>query len=324
MTPGASIELAARLLGRSCSIERAITVDQTNFSVVVDESVVVKWLRPPVPVPHPGVQLIRHLTDAGFDEMPSLVGVDEREGVVHAMVTSYLPGALDGWDWYVDDVEAWLDDTLGLDDVLEPARRMGAITARLHAALADLQPSTVALDSVAEQAMADLRLAKNRLDDLRWLGEQAVANSLQPLRDVGRVRGHRIHGDLHAGQFLRAGTTMVVTDFDGNPLQDLVGRSGAQSPLRDLASMLQSIGHVGSVVVKRLRPNRAGDVDRFRRQAVATALAAYAAMHDIDENLLRAFQVAQELHEYAYSIHHLPHWRYVADDALPTLLDIDR
>ncbi len=299
-------------------------VDQTNFSVVVDESVVVKWLRPPVPAPHPGVQLIRHLTDAGFDEMPSLVGVDERDGVVHAIVTSYLPGALDGWGWYVDDVEAWLDDTLRCDDVLEPARRMGEITARLHAALADLQPSAVALGSVAEQAMADLRLARDRLDDLQWLGEQTVANSLRPLRDVGPVRGHRIHGDLHAGQFLRAGATMVVTDFDGNPLQDLVGRSGAHSPLRDLASMLQSIGHVGSVVVKRRRPDRAGDVDRFRRQAVDTALGAYAATHDVDENLLRAFQVAQELHEYAYSIHHLPHWRYVADDALPTLLGIDR
>ena len=54
VTPGASMELAARLLGRPCSIERPITVDQTNRSVVVDESVVVKWLVPPVPAPHPG------------------------------------------------------------------------------------------------------------------------------------------------------------------------------------------------------------------------------------------------------------------------------
>ena len=66
VTPGASIELAARLLGRPCSVERPITVDQTNYSVVVDEAVVVKWLRPPVPVPHPGVELIRHLAAAGL------------------------------------------------------------------------------------------------------------------------------------------------------------------------------------------------------------------------------------------------------------------
>ncbi|MDP9463031.1 MAG: aminoglycoside phosphotransferase, partial [Actinomycetota bacterium] len=74
VTPGASIELAERLLGRRCSDERPITVDQTNLSVVVDESVVVKWLRPPVPAPHPGVQLIRHLAAAGFEEMPAFLG----------------------------------------------------------------------------------------------------------------------------------------------------------------------------------------------------------------------------------------------------------
>jgi hypothetical protein len=35
-----------------------------------------------------------------------------------------------------------------------------------------------------------------------------------------------------------------------------------------------------------------------------------------------AFRVAQELHEYAYSIQYLPHWRYVADAALPGLLGV--
>lgn len=320
MTPGASIELAERLLRRKCSIERPITVDQTNFSVVVDESVVVKWLRPPVPVPHPGVQLIRHLVAAGFDEMPSFVGVDERDGVVHAIVTTYLPHALDGWDWYVDDVEAWLDDRLGFAEVIDLARHMGAITARLHTALSDLQPSMIAVESVADDADADLRLAKSRLEGLGWLNEQVVANALMPLRDAGQLQGHRIHGDLHTGQFLRAGTTMVVTDFDGNPLQDLESRVRPQSPLRDVASMVQSIVHVGAVVVKRRRPDRVEDVDRFAQAATTAALDAYSATHCVDGELLRAFRVAQELHEYAYSIHHLPHWRYVADSALPSLL----
>jgi hypothetical protein len=47
---------------------------------------------------------------------------------------------------------------------------------------------------------------------------------------------------------------------------------------------------------------------------------AYTAVNYVDLELLHAFRVAQELHEYAYSIEHLPHWRYVADDALPRLL----
>jgi maltokinase len=314
------MELAARLLGGTCLLERPITVDQTNRSVVVDESVVVKWLVPPVPAPHPGVELIRHLAATGFDEMPSFVGVDERDGVVYAIVTSYLPDALDGWEWYVDDVEAWLDDRLDFDRLVGSARRMGAITARLHSALADMQPSTVALAVVADQAMADMSLTLSRLADLDWLDERRIATVLQPLRDAGEVAGHRIHGDLHAGQFLRAGETMLLTDFDGNPLQDLDDRSRSQSPLRDVASMVQSIVHVGAVVVKRRRPDRVGDIDRFTRAATAAALGEYSVTRPIDDDLLLAFRVAQELHEYAYSIQHLPHWRYVADAALPALI----
>ena len=321
MTAGASIELAERLLGRSFSVERPITVDQTNFSVVVDDAVVVKWLRPPVPVPHPGVELIRHLAAAGFDQMPALVGADERDGVVHAIVTAYLPGAVDGWDWYVDDVEAWLAGTLPFDSLTSSAQRMGSITASMHRALEDLQPALADLAEVAERGMADLRLATGRLEGLEWLDESVVATALQPLRDASRrMPAHRIHGDLHAGQFLRAGTVMQVTDFDGNPLQDATGRAQSQSPLRDVASMLQSIAHVGSIVLKRRRPDRNIDIDRFIVEATRAALDAYAAMDDVDQQLLLGFRVAQELHEYAYSIQHLPHWRYVADDALPRLL----
>ena len=316
---GASIDLVQRLLGRSATVERPITVDQTNYSVVVDESFIVKWLQPPVSVPHPGVETIRHLAAAGFDEMPSLLAAAEHDGNVHAIISAYLPGAVDGWEWYVDDVDKWLavDDAV---DVLGPARRMGAITSRLHSALADLDAAIVDVRPVVEQAIADMHLAKARLDGLEWLDEGRVRDALQPLLDTGRVDGHRIHGDLHAGQFLRSGPVMLVTDFDGNPLGDQTRRRLAQSPLRDVASLVQSLEHVAAIVVKRRRPHQRIAAERFAREATAAALQAYTADHPIDNDLLHGFRVAQELHEYAYSIHHLPHWRYVADAALPALL----
>jgi maltokinase len=191
----------------------------------------------------------------------------------------------------------------------------------MHRCLADLEPAAIDASTVAEQAMADLRLATGQLEGLEWLNEAVVVAALRPVFEARQVPGHRIHGDLHAGQFLRAGSVMQVTDFDGNPLQDAIGRARAQSPLRDVASMLQSIAHVGSIAVKRRRPDRATDVERFTVEAMRAALDAYRTMHDVDEQMLRSFRVAQELHEYAYSIQHLPHWRYVADDALPRLLD---
>lgn len=88
----------------------------------------------------------------------------------------------------------------------------------------------------------------------------------------------------------------------------------------NVASVLQSIAHVGAVVVKRRCPERGDDVQQFIDAATTAALDAYRTTHDIDLHVLHAFRVAQELHEYAYSIQHLPHWRYVADAALPRLL----
>jgi maltokinase len=316
---GVSRALAERLLGRPFVAERAVAVDQTNASVVVDETVIVKWLRPPVPAPHPGVTLIRHLERAGFTEMPELLAVDERDGVVHAIVSRYVPGAVDGWDWLVDDVDRSLAGSVSVESVIAGCARLGAITARLHAALADLQPGTADLVAVADQALADLGVARSQLDGLSWLDPAAVAAALQPLRQRS-APGQRIHGDLHAGQFLRSGATILVTDFDGNPMRDLEARARPQSPLADVAALLQSIVHVGAVVVRRRRPDRAADVDPLVAAAVAAALEAYGAQHHVDGQLLHAFRVAQELHEYAYSIEHLPHWRYVADDALPRLL----
>lgn len=322
MIAGASRELAERLLGRELSTETAITADQTNVSVVVDDCVIVKWLRPPIRAPHPGVELIRHLAASGFEQMPALLGVDERDGVVHAIVTEYVRGAVDGWQWFADDVEAWLDGSVPFEALLSSAEQMGAVAVLMHRSLADMQPTDVELGPVAERAMADLDLAVDRLDDLHWLDRSAVARALQPLVVAQHAAGHRIHGDLHAGQFLRAGSTMLVTDFDGNPLHDSAERARPQSPVRDLASLIQSIVHVGAVVVKRRRPDRATEVDLFVDQAVQAALGEYVSGHPVDDDLLLAFRVAQELHEYAYAIHHLPHWRYVADDALPRLLSL--
>lgn len=115
---------------------------------------------------------------------------------------------------------------------------------------------------------------------------------------------------------------MVVTDFDGNPLLDFAERARPQSPVRDVASMLQSIAHVAAIAVKRRCPDRAADVDRFTVAATAAALDAYSAVHRVDHRLLLAFRVSQEVHEYAYSIQLLPHWHHVAAAALPRLLGL--
>jgi maltokinase len=323
-TPGASQAVASRLLGRAVLGERPITVDQTNVSVVVGERVVVKWLRPPVPAPHPGVELLEFLKQQNFQNMPVFIGTEEADEMVLAVVTGFLPDALDGWDWFVDDVDAMLEESLSLDHTIAWARRMGELTADLHAVLGGLQRSTVATRLYHAQAIQALHDAVRAVvgDEgarLRSLAP-AIEDALLPLQSDRLLAAHRIHGDLHAGNFLRADDDLFITDFDGNPLNDVNQRRLPQSPLRDLASMLQSIDHVGRIVVKRRHPHRLADVEGFIEAATTAAHDAYAARHPVDEAVLFALRVAQELHEFHYAVTHLPRWMYVPDAALPALL----
>ena len=327
VTPGESAVVASRLVGRELAGERAITVDQTNHSVVIGEQLVVKWLQPPVLSPHPGVQLLRHLASRGFSEMPAYIGCEERDEFVLATVSEFVPGAVDGWEWFVDDVDAFLRGEGGFEDLLVWAGRIGALTARLHVALADMQATTVAARTYHASAL-------ERLDDaLRVVkGEEsvrlralvpAVHEALSPLDTGALLAAHRIHGDLHAGQFLRSGDRLLVTDFDGNPMAQGEARSLPHSPLVDVASMLQSIDHVGLIVIKRRQPDRIGEVTRFITAGVTAALDSYRNVQPIAVELLHAFRVAQELHEYCYAATHLTRWLYVPDAALPVLLRDD-
>ncbi len=315
--------MASRLVGRPLEGERAVTVDQTNQSVIVGDEVVVKWLLPPVLAPHPGVELLHHLAARGFTDMPRFLGVEQRDEMVFAVATQYLPGALDGWDWFVDEVDAWLQGATTLEEVVAWASRMGSLTAALHAALSDLQRTTVAARIYYLTALDLLEDALRIVDGdegsrLVEIGP-AARRALAPLESGEVLAAHRIHGDLHAGQFLRADDRVVITDFDGNPLVDSAERRLPQSPLLDVASMVQSIDHVGRIVVKRRHPDRGAEVDQFIESAVDAALAAYG---PVDRDLLHALRVAQELHEYLYAATHLPRWMYVPAAALPALLDL--
>ena len=323
VTPGTSAAVASRLVGRPLEGERAVTVDQTNQSVIVGDEVVVKWLLPPVLAPHPGVELLHHLAARGFTDMPRFLGVEQRDEMVFAVATQYLPGALDGWDWFVDEVDAWLQGATTLEEVVAWASRMGSLTAALHAALSDLQRTTVAARIYYLTALDLLEDALRIVDGdegsrLVEIGP-AARRALAPLESGEVLAAHRIHGDLHAGQFLRADDRVVITDFDGNPLVDSAERRLPQSPLLDVASMVQSIDHVGRIVVKRRHPDRGAEVDQFIESAVDAALAAYG---PVDRDLLHALRVAQELHEYLYAATHLPRWMYVPAAALPALLDL--
>ena len=324
-------------------------VDQTHESVVVGDSAVVKWSVhvDAVPSVPPAVAAARHLDAVGFRETPEPVGFlvhhDEDRQVLLASVTRFLPGALDGWDWYVDDLLAWARGAVPDATVVEPATALGGLVARMHVAFATpwsgspdpvARAGTVeveswrrrALGTVDEASRVTVGPAGDRFRQRADLARQVVTAGLDAA--VG-TQLTRVHGDLHVGQVLRWDGGYAVSDFDGNPVLPAAERDLPQPPARDGAGMLRALDHVGRIVDRRTGGESAERVRGWSARAREAFLAAYdtatrAAGHGdlLDARLLPAFEVEQECRELVYAARHLPRWTYVPDTALTELLPV--
>ncbi|HET7902265.1 MAG TPA: hypothetical protein VFL59_13865 [Candidatus Nanopelagicales bacterium] len=346
--------------------ERGISVDQTNESVVVGSRAMVKWA---VRLPAAGVrgaqpagERLGALMAADFAETPRPWGllrwVDPEHGsspLLLASVTSYLEGAEDGWDWAVADVNAasirsgWSEGPetglsplqKGLDAALEGPKRIGALTARMHVALAASGVRRATADDVERwesEARDELAEALRVVDGEE--GERLKARADRIASAYGSFRHHvgtpliDVHGDYHVGQILRTPSedptprfAYAVTDFDGNPVSPPERRSEPQPAALDAVGMLASLDHVGRVVLKRTDGADptivltwiAAAQEAFRSEYVDT-LARMRHAHLYDEALAVPLRLQQEVREFLYAAQHLPHWRYVPDGALQDLL----
>lgn len=314
--------------------ERAIEVDQSNESIVVGERAVVKRSVRTAPDNRRPMLLPAHLSEAGFAEMPAPLGtLGWRHGgglAPLASIAAYLPDARDGWEWYVEIVDRSIEDPSV--DALAPAAALGALTARLHACLATptevlSAPRAAAGDETVagwgRDAEHDLGFALTAIDGEEGERLRRAAPSIR--EEIARLPARPtttipIHGDLHVGQFLRWRDGLAVSDLDGDPLG-----SGALEgpPAKDVASLVQSLDHVGRIVEQR-RGETVGawiaDASEECLRSYRGELAVLDAASLFDEALLRPLRIAQELHEFVYSATYLPGWRYVPDRALAALL----
>ena len=147
---------------------------------------------------------------------------------------------------------------------------------------------------------------------------------------LARTPVQHIHGDLHVGQVLRAGET-AVRSSTSTATRSLRSHGVVQPAARDVAQLARSLDHVGHVVLHRdprAGPRRGGR-DGWSA-ARADFLTAYrGALQDhamsslLDDRLLPAFEVEQELRELVYADRHLPEWAYAPQAALRDLVPAD-
>jgi hypothetical protein len=106
--------------------ERLITADQSNQSVVIDESIIIKWQL--VAKVSQDAKKQELLSKNGFTQLPKLLGNIYWQDYLIASVNRYIKEAQDGWSWCVDyansgNSSSWVD-------------QLAQLTNQMHLALA--------------------------------------------------------------------------------------------------------------------------------------------------------------------------------------------
>jgi predicted trehalose synthase len=298
-------------LGRAT--ERPLDRDQSNSSYLLGERLVLKCYRLLRPGPHPEVELVSYLTEAGFAAVPpaagSLVWADGAGEWPVALVQGYVRDAEDGWAWSQASVRRSIEASVdtgwagelgrvvaGLHDVLAAASGPGLAPRR--ASPEDLRAWRKRAEATARQAgVVDPWV----FDGLRALG------SASPLPLLTRV-----HGDLHVGQVLRSPAGLHLVDFEGEPTRPIAERRRLDTPHRDVASLVRSFANVARWALRDADEPEAGAA--WVVEARRTFLEAYEreAPHPLDHELLCALELEKALYEIAYAAAYLPEWMPVA------------
>lgn len=312
--------------------ERAITVDQTNESVVVGERAVVKWTVVAEEGPHPALSLLATLARAGFTGTPRPWGTVDWRGRLVAIAVDYVAGAVDGWTWAIEEIrDAALSGDLA--GVGAAGAAVGELVASFHRALqGTARPATAEETSRGRSRAADdldqaLAVTTGGAHAALLRHEPALRDLLTQAPDAGTVM--RVHGDLHIGQVLRTQTTdrprYLLTDFDGNPVVPPSERGLEQPAAVDVAGMAQSFTHAGLVVRKHNPDLAAASVTAAAASMRAAFLAAYRRrLGDhaslLDDGLVTPLAARQVCREFVYAATHLPRWSYVPQAAVAMLL----
>jgi maltokinase len=314
-------------LGES-SETRPMGAEQSNSSLVIDERLALKVYRRIEAGMNPELEILRFLTERGFEHIAALEGYISYEGrpleATLAILQQFIPSNGDGWELALA--------TLGSDSGWLPAhsRRLGEVTAELHNALASdpvdphfapEEPSTEGLALITASIDEEIEQVFASLPDIpavapvRGRGEE-VRDRLRMLTHIGSVgRVIRHHGDYHLGQALWTKyDDWLILDFEGEPARSVPERRRKRSPLRDVAGMLRSFAYAASasVIQRNVEPP-----DGWEEHCRAEFLEGYLATVDAAllppdrksiERLLTVFELEKAVYELRYELGNRRDW----------------
>ena len=318
-------ELPAGMAGR------ALSVEQSNTSVVLGEKLLLKVFRRVSPGLNPDLELHRALAAAGCSSIAPVRGwlecTVDCERTTLAMAQDYAANSADGWRMALTSVrDLFAEADLYADEVgtdfADEAHRMGAAVAEVHAALASQlgtvePPSADSPDSPVQGMLQRLAEATAMIPALAEFSAPAREVLLAAAWSAHPPTMQRVHGDLHLGQLLRTPTQWLLIDFEGEPAKSLTERRRPDSVLRDVAGMLRSFDYAASHQLH--DADHAGPLTQLEFRArewaqrnIAAFCDGYAEVTGTDPRehpeLLRAYELDKAVYEAVYEAQNRPSW----------------
>jgi maltokinase len=327
-------------LGQELREARAVGAEQTNTSIVFDEELILKVFRRLEAGINPELELLRFLTERGFENIAQLAGWYAYSGrpmdATLGILQRFVSGGLDGFALALDSMA---DQS---EDFLARLHSLGEATGRMHTLLgSDLtdpsfapeSPSseslgllTATIDDEIESVFLELPEGNEDVEPIRGRGEE-VRDRLRFWTQVGGTgQVIRHHGDFHLGQTLWADDDWVILDFEGEPARSLPERRRKRSPLRDVAGMLRSFSYAASAaqLLRDTEPPpgwearaRAEFLTGYRSTIDPMLIPSGAAM----DKLLAVFELEKAVYELRYELNHRPDWLRIPVAGLLRMLD---
>lgn len=284
---GVSGSVLADLVPPSSS--RLSSAEQSNSSLLFEESLILKLFRRVEPGINPDVEIGRFLTEeAGFVHTPPFAGEiiyeasDENDLGQESYELALLQGQVrnhgDGWEWTLAELRNTpiaTNEAFAIQNYDAAARLLALRTAQMHDALEggkgeDFQPQQASSEKLAadsmrlkKQSAITFELLRQKFSDLSENYIEQVASLFAQRKNIETYADlllslqpqeaglwTRIHGDFHLGQVLRTDSDFVIIDFEGEPVKSLEGRRRLQSPIRDVAGMMRSFSYAVAVFGK--------------------------------------------------------------------------
>jgi maltokinase len=328
-------------LGTELTTSRLIGSEQSNTSVVFDEEAILKVYRRLEAGINPELEMLRFLTEHGFEHVPPLGGWYAYRGrpieATLGVLQQFVAGGLDGWELALDELAS------EPGAFLTRLRRLGEVTGELHTVLASdgtdpsfapEEPSlealgllTASIDEEIERVFIELPDGVEALEPIRHRGEDVRERLRQRTYAGGSGKVIRHHGDFHLGQTLFASDDWVILDFEGEPARSLTERRRKRSPLRDVAGMLRSFAYAAIAA----GPLRGAHVpDGWEEGARAEFLDGY--IDTVDpaivppgrsafDKLLSVFELEKAVYELQYELSMRPDWLPIPVSGILRLLE---